>query len=241
MVEAAFHWRQQPDYIFSLLKHIDMVITWMTSCSSKKQQSCASFPQLLDMMNTWHFSDCSGVEHKEGSVHHDSLSQYSCNILPGDAYATSLWVFMGWLADEWAFTLQPCPSCWSPVLQRWGTCSPLLPSSMCRWPNPEWSQAAHWPEERKKCLLNGVWNFCAFLWRVCIIIDGWNIMCTHSKPSLCPQIILVRLVAIFYHMVGCFGERGLCLSVSMVMDFSCLRWTVATASNSLPAYSYNLP
>lgn len=158
----------------------------MKSCSSKKQQSCASFPQLLDMMNTWHFSDCSGVEHKEGSVHH---SQYSCNILPGDAYATSLWIFMEWLADEWAFTLQPCPSCWSLVLQRRGTCSPLPPSSMCRWPNPEWSQAARWPEEGKKkvylAVLNGVWNYsrhtafwrntmfvcfvCAFLWKVCII------------------------------------------------------------------------
>lgn len=41
-----------------------------------------------------YFSDCSGGEHKKGSLHHLSLSQYSCNILPGDACATSLWVFM---------------------------------------------------------------------------------------------------------------------------------------------------
>jgi len=53
MVEASFH-RRLNNLItfFSLLKHIGMVITWMKCCSSKKQESCASFPQLLDMMNT---------------------------------------------------------------------------------------------------------------------------------------------------------------------------------------------
>lgn len=56
MVKASFHWRlNNLITFFSLLKHIDIVIRWMKCCSSKKQESCASFPQLLDMMNTWQF------------------------------------------------------------------------------------------------------------------------------------------------------------------------------------------
>lgn len=121
--------------------------TWIKSCS-KKQQSCASFPQLLDMMNTWHFSDCSGLEHKEGSVHHHSLSQYSCKYSSWWCICSKSVDFHGVTGRRVSFTLQLCPSCWSLVLQRWGTCSPLLPSLKCRWPNPEQWQATRWPVKR---------------------------------------------------------------------------------------------
>lgn len=92
--------------------------------------------------------------------------------------------FHGVSGGRGSVTLRLCPSCWSPALRRSGTCSPLLPSSMCRWTNPEQSQATHWPEERKKkkhvdlIVLNGAcdhsWhaavaerNTLFLLWRSC--------------------------------------------------------------------------
>lgn len=94
--------------------------------------------------------DCSGGEHKEGLVHHNSLLQYSLQ------YFLSWWCICNKSVDfhrvagrQVSFTPRPCPSCWSLVLQRWGTCSLLLPRSMCRWPNPERSQATRWPEGRQ--------------------------------------------------------------------------------------------